>query len=154
MWLVGISSRGLLQFLSRLATAMKRICLQCRRPGFNLWVRKIPRGREWQPTAVLLPGEFHGQRSLVGYSPWGPKESDTTEWLTLSLAFMAMTDFTLVKDERTYRENGICMHLGRSGPRRNIEMLSPDNKKDGEQPKRQGLRNTSSSTGSGNFLHV
>ena len=33
----------------------------------------------WQPTPVFLPGEFHGQRSLVGYSPWGHKESDTTE---------------------------------------------------------------------------
>ena len=37
------------------------------------------------PTLVLLPGEFHGQRSLVSYSPWGHKELDTTEWLTLSL---------------------------------------------------------------------
>ena len=36
-------------------------------------VRKIPWRREWQPTPVLLPGEFHGQRSLVGYSPWGRK---------------------------------------------------------------------------------
>ena len=35
--------------------------------------------RKWQPTPVFLPGEFHGQRSLVGYSPWGHKESDTTE---------------------------------------------------------------------------
>ena len=35
--------------------------------------------RKWQPTPVLLPGESHGQRSLVGYSPWGCKESDTTE---------------------------------------------------------------------------
>ena len=35
----------------------------------------------WQPTLVLLPGKFHGQRSLVGYSPRGRKESDTTEWL-------------------------------------------------------------------------
>ena len=34
--------------------------------------------REWQPTPVFLPREFHGQRSLVGYSPWGHKESDTT----------------------------------------------------------------------------
>ena len=34
---------------------------------------------EWQPTPVLLPGKSHGQRSLVGYSPWGHKESDTTE---------------------------------------------------------------------------
>ena len=38
--------------------------------------------RKWQPTAVLLPGESHGQRSLAGYSPWGHKESDTTERLT------------------------------------------------------------------------
>ena len=37
--------------------------------------------RKWQPTPVLLPGKFHGQRSLVGYSPWGCKESDTTERL-------------------------------------------------------------------------
>ena len=35
--------------------------------------------REWQPTPVLLPGKSHGQRSLVGYRPWGHKESDTTE---------------------------------------------------------------------------
>ena len=41
--------------------------------------------RGWQPTPVFLPGEFHGQRSLVGYSPWGPKELDTTDCLTLSL---------------------------------------------------------------------
>ena len=37
--------------------------------------------RQWQPTLVLLPGKFHGQRSLVGYSPWGRRESDMTEWL-------------------------------------------------------------------------
>ena len=37
--------------------------------------------RKWQPTPVLLPGESHGGRSLIGYSPWGCKESDTTEWL-------------------------------------------------------------------------
>ena len=36
---------------------------------------------KWQPTPVFLPGESHGQRSLVGYSPWGRKELDTTEWL-------------------------------------------------------------------------
>ena len=35
----------------------------------------------WQPSPVLLPGKFHGHRSLVGCSPWGRKESDTTEWL-------------------------------------------------------------------------
>ena len=42
-------------------------------------VRKIPWRREWQHTPVFLPGEFHGQRSLVGPSPWGRKESDTSE---------------------------------------------------------------------------
>ena len=43
----------------------------CRRVRFNLWVRKIPWRRKWQPTSVLLPGEPHRQRILVGYSPWG-----------------------------------------------------------------------------------
>ena len=40
------------------------------------------RSRNWQPTPVFLPGEFHGQRSLAGHSPWGCKESDPTEQLT------------------------------------------------------------------------
>ena len=48
-------------------------------PWFNPWVWKIPWGRKWKPTPVLLPGESHGGRSLVGYSPWGPKEWDMTE---------------------------------------------------------------------------
>ena len=50
------------------------------------WVRKIPWRREWLPTPVFLPGEFHGQRSLVGYSPWGCKELDMTEQLTFTLS--------------------------------------------------------------------
>ena len=53
------------------------------RPGFNLWVGKIPWRRKWQPTPS--PGESHGQKNLVGYSSWGHKELDTTECLTLSL---------------------------------------------------------------------
>ena len=52
---------------------------------FDPWVRKIPWRREWQPTPVFLPGECHGQKSLVGCRPWGRKESDMTEGLTLSL---------------------------------------------------------------------
>ena len=59
----------------------KRICLQCRRPRFSPWVGKIPWRREWRLTSVSLPEEFHGQRNPVGYSPWGRKESDTTERL-------------------------------------------------------------------------
>ena len=60
----------------------ERIHLQCGRPGFNSWVGRILWRRAWQQTPVLLPGESHGQRSLVGYSPWGGKESDMTEWLS------------------------------------------------------------------------
>ena len=47
--------------------------------GFNPWVGKISWRREWLPSLVFLPGEFHGQRSLVSYSPWSNKELDTTE---------------------------------------------------------------------------
>ena len=65
----------------------QRICLQCRRPGFNPWVWKIPWTRKWQPTPLFLPGELHGQRNLVGYSPWSHKELDMTERLTLSHFF-------------------------------------------------------------------
>ena len=46
---------------------------------FDSCIRKIPWRRAWQPTAVFLPGESHGQRSLEGYSPWGRRESDLTE---------------------------------------------------------------------------
>ena len=59
----------------------KRVCLHCGTPRFNSWVGKIPWRRKWQPTPVLLPGKSHGLRSLVGYSPWGRKESDMTERL-------------------------------------------------------------------------
>ena len=55
--------------------------LQCGRPGFDPWVGKIPWQGKWQPTLVLLPGKSHGRRNLVGYSPQGHKESDTTERL-------------------------------------------------------------------------
>ena len=48
-----------------------RICLECRGPGFNLWVGKVPWRREWQPTPVFLPGKSHEQRSLAGYSQIG-----------------------------------------------------------------------------------
>ena len=56
-----------------------RICLQCRRPGFNSWGEKIPWRRERLPTPVFWPGEFHEL-----YSSWGHKESDTTERLSVS----------------------------------------------------------------------
>ena len=52
---------------------------------FNPWVRKNPRRRKWQPTPIFLAGEFHGRRSLVRYSSWGHKESDTTEQLATNI---------------------------------------------------------------------
>ena len=48
-------------------------------------MEKILWSRKWQLTPVALPGKFHGQRSLVGYSPWGRKESDMTEHTHLSV---------------------------------------------------------------------
>ena len=60
-------------------------CWRHERPRFDPWVGKIPWRRAWQPTPVFLPGESHGQRRLEGYSPWGHKESDTAEHLTLLL---------------------------------------------------------------------
>ena len=48
----------------------ERICLQCRKCGFDPWVRRIPRRRKWQPIPVLLLGESLGQRRLAAYSPW------------------------------------------------------------------------------------
>ena len=59
-----------------------RISLQCRSLGSDPWVGKIWWRREWQSVPVFLPGEFHGQRSPVGYSPWGHKKSDMAERLT------------------------------------------------------------------------
>jgi len=46
---------------------------------FDSWIGKMLWRRKWLPTPVFLPGEFHEQRSLVGYSPWYRKESDTTK---------------------------------------------------------------------------
>ena len=55
--------------------------------GFDPWIGKIPWRREYLPTPVSLLGEFHGQRSLAGYSPWGHKELDSIEGLTLFFSF-------------------------------------------------------------------
>ena len=65
-----------------LVAQWKRICLPTRRHrscGFEPWVRKIPWRRKWQHTPVFLSGKSNGQRRLVGYGPWGLKESGTTE---------------------------------------------------------------------------
>ena len=60
-------------------TSSKEPICQCRRQqryGFNPWVGKIPGRRKWQPTPIFSPGKSHGQRSLLGYSPQGHKNSN------------------------------------------------------------------------------
>ena len=57
----------------------KKSTCQCRRcNGLRLdpWVRMIPWKRKWHPTPAFLPGKFHGQRSLAGYSQWSCKEAE------------------------------------------------------------------------------
>ena len=66
----------------------KRICLQCRRPRFNLCVWKIPWRRKWQPTPVFLPGESYGQRNLTGYSSWTATDTFTFLYTKSRLATM------------------------------------------------------------------
>ena len=57
-------------------------CRSFRRHWFDPWVGKIPWRKKWHPISVFLPGKSYGQRSLAGYSSWGPKESDMTEYTT------------------------------------------------------------------------
>ena len=57
-----------------------RVCLQCKRPRFNRWVRKIPWRRQWQPIPVFLPGKFHGRRSPGDCSPWGHRKTGLSDF--------------------------------------------------------------------------
>ena len=69
-------------------SGIKSTC-QCRRRksrGFDPWIRNMLWNRKWQSTPVFLPEKFHGQRSLVGYSPWCLKELYMTmDWKCLCL---------------------------------------------------------------------
>ena len=58
--------------------------------GLIPWVGKIPWRRKWQPTPVFLPEKFHGHRILLGYSPWGCKESDMTERLSMPATLLVI----------------------------------------------------------------
>ena len=57
----------------------KESACQYRKCRFSPWFGKSPWRGKWKPTLVFLPGKFHGQRSLAGYSLWGHKESDVTK---------------------------------------------------------------------------
>ena len=72
-----LPANGLPRWHNRKESACQ--CRRCKRCGFDHWVGMIPWRREWQPPPLCLPGKFHGQKSLVGYSPGGCKESDMTE---------------------------------------------------------------------------
>ena len=76
------NSKSLCPLISQVAQMVENLPAM-RRPGFDLWVGKIPWRRAWQPTPVFLPGESCGQKSLAGYRPWAHKESNVTEWLSL-----------------------------------------------------------------------
>ena len=76
------------------------------REAFNPRVGKSPLGRKWQPTPVFLPGESHGQKSLVGRNPQGCKKSDKTEQRTLSLLLQYFLQAEVEKSTDTF------YHLG------------------------------------------
>ena len=59
------------------SSGVKRVCLQCWRARLNPWVGKILWRRKWQTTPLFLPGEFHGQRSLLGYTVHGVTKRQT-----------------------------------------------------------------------------
>ena len=63
----------------------KKVFLQCKRPGLEPWVRKIPQRRAWPPTPVVLLAEFHGQRSLV--STVQGSQGVRQDWVTHILPF-------------------------------------------------------------------
>ena len=67
---------------------------------------KIPWKREWLPTPVFLPREFHGQRSLESYSPWSRKELGTTERLTLSRSLKNRQEARVRNEEGRDLEGG------------------------------------------------
>ena len=80
-------------------TCQCRRLKRLKRCGFNPWVKKIPWRRKWQCPPVFLPGEFHGQRSLVGCSPWGCKESDMTEHASIHIYSLEMEGFLIETKE-------------------------------------------------------
>ena len=81
-WIFVKYTKLMIYWASLVAQMVKNPLAICGKPGFDPWVWKIPWRRAWQPTLVFLLRESHGQRSLSGYSPWGRKESDTSERLS------------------------------------------------------------------------
>ena len=97
-----LSSVSIYKILVSLVAQRIKCLPAIRRPGFDPWVGKIPWRRKWQPTLVFSPGESHGQRSLVGYSPQGHKVSDTTERLHFHFHFQSLHEDTTFMPTSTW----------------------------------------------------
>ena len=86
-----------------------------KRRGFNLWVRKFPWKRAWQPTPVFLPGGSHGQRSLPSGSSWGHKQFDMSEtYMIFPLKLWDVETYLFVANEGDIRDVGSIPGSGRS----------------------------------------
>ena len=83
------------EYQASLVAQMAKTLPAMGRPGFSAWVGKIPWGREWLLMPVEFLGEFHRQRSLAGYCPWGLKVSDTTEQLSHTIFIISFLLLTL-----------------------------------------------------------
>ena len=89
------------------SSAVKASAFNAGDPGSIPGLGRFPWRRKWQPIPVFLPGESHGQRSLVGYSPRGCKESDTTEQLHFtSLHYSNGRKLRGTKEPRDENERG------------------------------------------------
>ena len=98
------------QTMTSLVAQTVKLCLQCGRPRFDPWFGKILWRRKWQPTPVLLPGKSHGQKSVVGYSPWGHQESDMTERLHFLSYFLSLVNHVLSELSTMTRLSWVALH--------------------------------------------
>ena len=102
--------------IPRWLSGKESACLarRCKRLGIDPWVRKIPWRRKWQPPPLFLHGKFHGQRNLAGYSPYGCKESDTTELTSVISLFGFPSGSDGKESACSVREMGLILWSGRS----------------------------------------
>ena len=84
---------------------------ECKRSGFNPWVRKIPWRRAWQPTPVFLPGESLGQRSLAGYSPQGRRVGHDWRDLARTHACTQLINNVVTVSGGQQRDSAMYIHV-------------------------------------------
>ena len=84
-------------------------CRSYRSCRFNPWVGKIPWRRVWQPTPVFLLGESHGLGSLLGYSPWGHRESDKNELTVHACTHSALCCTYVSSTSKAYGKQELCL---------------------------------------------